>query len=82
VEANRRFAKLIQLEEAQDHVQQSMAEKSKLNKAMKDIESKIETKNEKDRFLENFLNNSSTNLASDGNNLQSLKDKVKNLQIK
>ena len=63
-----------------------MAEKTKLTKAFKEIESKLDTKNEKEKLLENFLNTSGSNLgsgiANEASQLQNLKDKVKNLQIK
>ena len=55
VEANKRYSKLLALEEQNDFVQQSMAEKTKLVKNKKDLESLIEVRKERNTLLENFM---------------------------
>ena len=60
IEANKRYSKLLALEEQNDFVQQSMAEKTKLVKNKKDLESLIEVRKERNTLLENFMSHKTT----------------------
>lgn len=56
METNKRYAKLLQIEEQQDTVQQLMADKSKLLKGKKDMIELMQSMEDDMAMLENMKN--------------------------
>lgn len=78
IEANKRYQKLLHLEEQNDFLHQSLSEKTKLVKSKKEIEILLEVRKERNQLFENFLAQK-TNSKQASEQCKQLKEKVMNI---